>query len=281
MLKRGQIPAKVFSYLLGAIIIAVIFMLGLNIISDTSARISDTELQFLENQLAQDVTAVSKDFGTVNSVSYKVPTDTQLCIVDRSHDTQILESNLISFYPLIEDVLRSDSQGNTFLHGADIFEQFFVGDIRINMFPYFVCLSSEQNTVAFQLQGEGNAAAFATSMIASGPLDEDETIVIQSLDGIIEIMVDPQTNPAADELTIRIVSPADVNGLSDVYDIQPVGLFSPALQMWVGYISSDFTSCPTELSYYQVAVDGTVLETISNEIDCENARALFVLGELI
>ena len=81
--KRGQIIAKVFIYVLGLVIIAIILIMGYNYISTTEKEIiSKTDLLLLKNKLTSDVESISSDFESEKKVSYSVPGSAELCLVD-------------------------------------------------------------------------------------------------------------------------------------------------------------------------------------------------------
>jgi len=80
--KRGQLSSNVFIYLFAIIVVAMILILGYKYIFTTKENIVKSDLILLKNKLSSDIEAISSDFGSTKKVSYSLPQQTELCLID-------------------------------------------------------------------------------------------------------------------------------------------------------------------------------------------------------
>ena len=161
MSKRGQLSGNVFIYIFAIIVIGLILILGYNYISKTKENIVKTDLIILKNKLTSDIRAISSDFGSSKKVSYSLPQQTELCLIDLNKKDEILSTTEINSYPLIKDSIGSNVKRNAFVVSGSIFETYYVGNIEIND-PYFKCLKPVAGKVNFIIEGAGNKALILT-----------------------------------------------------------------------------------------------------------------------
>jgi len=160
-IKRGQIN-NVFVYIFALVVIALILSLGYNYITRTKESITTTDLIILKNELTSDIRTISSDFGSSKIVSYSLPLQTELCLIDLDNKDEILNNVEINSYPLIKDSIGSDVNKNAFVVSNSIFESYNIGEIEIND-PYFYCLKPVSGKVRFTIEGTGNKALISTS----------------------------------------------------------------------------------------------------------------------
>ena len=161
MSKRGQLSGNVFIYIFAIIVIGLILILGYNYISKTKENIVKTDLIILKNKLTSDIGAMSSDFGSSKKVSYSLPQQTELCLIDLNKKDEILSTTKINSYPLIKDSIGSNVKKNAFVVSDSIFETYYIGNIEIND-PYFKCLKPVAGKVSFVIEGAGNRALILT-----------------------------------------------------------------------------------------------------------------------
>ena len=157
MSKRGQLSGNVFIYIFVIIVIGLILILGYNYISKTKENIVKTDLIILKNKLTSDIGAMSSDFGSSKKVSYSIPQQSELCLIDLNNKNEILNNVEINSYPLIKDSIGSNVKRNAFVVSDSIFETYYIGNIEIND-PYFKCLKPVAGKVSFVIEGKGNKA---------------------------------------------------------------------------------------------------------------------------
>ena len=157
MSKRGQLSGNVFIYIFVIIVIGLILILGYNYISKTKENIVKTDLIILKNKLTSDIGAMSSDFGSSKKVSYSIPQQSELCLIDLNNKNEILNNVEINSYPLIKDSIGSNVKKNAFVVSDSIFETYYIGNIEIND-PYFKCLKPVAGKVSFVIEGKGNKA---------------------------------------------------------------------------------------------------------------------------
>jgi len=160
--KRGQLSGNVFIYIFTIFVVGLILILGYNYISKTNENIVKTDLIILKNKLTSDIGAISSDFGSSKRVSYSMPQQTELCLIDLNNKNEILNNVEINSYPLIKDSIRSNVKKNAFVVSDSIFETYYIGNIEIND-PYFKCLKPVAGKVNFIIEGAGNKALILTN----------------------------------------------------------------------------------------------------------------------
>ena len=154
-IRKSQISGTVFVYLFSAIVIALILIFGYRSIIGTKEKIEQTELAILKNKVISDIGTIMTDFGSSKTVSYSIPSQTELCIFDLSKKEGIFENLPANFNPLIIDSIRNDIKKNAFVWGNEIFEPFYAGEIEIKE-PYFYCIKPIAGKVSFVIEGLGN-----------------------------------------------------------------------------------------------------------------------------
>ncbi len=153
--KGGQISGTVFVYMFSAIIIAVILIFGYRSIIGTKEKVEQTELAMFKNKIISDIESIRADFGSSKTISYSIPSQTQLCLFDLEKKDEIFKNLPEGFNPLIIDSIRNNIRKNAFLWGNEVFEPFYVGEIEIKE-PYFHCLEPVAGKVSFVVEGLGN-----------------------------------------------------------------------------------------------------------------------------
>ncbi|MCH8003032.1 MAG: hypothetical protein IH934_00235 [Nanoarchaeota archaeon] len=156
-IKRGQLSGNVFIYIFAVVVIALILILGYKYISGTKENIVKTDLILLKNRLTSDIRAISSDFGSTKRVSYSIPGQTELCLIDLDRKNEILSNLPSNFNPLIKDSIESNVKNNAFVFNEVIFESYYIGDIEINE-PYFKCFKPVGGKISFVVEGLGNKA---------------------------------------------------------------------------------------------------------------------------
>jgi uncharacterized protein YfkK (UPF0435 family) len=154
-MKNAQ-SSMVFAYLFAAIVIALIFIFGYNQFSKTTILMKESELVLLKENMLSDVKDISSDFGSSKKVSYTIPENSELCILDLGKKLQILNSGILDQYPIIKDSVSSGISMNVFIIGKNDFEPMHLEDITLNE-PYFHCFTPTFGKVQFFIEGLGNS----------------------------------------------------------------------------------------------------------------------------
>lgn len=173
-MKQAQIPAKLFIFLIGIIIVSILLVLGFKWFSESKDRIDATELALFERQLQTDIQTIASDFGTIKTVSYATKPTIALCLVDTTKKESILQSTEINQYPLMKDSIQSNTGDNTFIYSeGTLIKSFPSGSISIEQAPFFTCISSRAGSVEFMVEGRGNGVIIHRDGIAES-IDETE-----------------------------------------------------------------------------------------------------------
>lgn len=279
-MKRGQISSNVFVYILTVIIVIVILFFGYNYVTKSRDNISKTDIISLQNKISSDIETIGVDYGTFKKVSYSIKAG-ELCLFDLSKKEEILNSELINFYPFIKDSINSNTNKNAFFLNKKVFESFSVGDFEIKHYPYFKCLKPSSGKMNFGIEGLGNKALILFEFISKAKLS-GEKIELKSTDDIITLVIPEGTSANTDEISIEIVEP-DLIGKkkgSDIYKFEPSGtIFNNPIELKIKYNPSIIGVCPATLTFFQHHNDGTLKAKIpSKEIDCDAKVVTFEIN---
>src|SRR3989344_3790067 len=191
MKKIGQIESHILVYVLTAVIVAGIIVIGYKFISRSSKVMDKGEIVQFKNKLAFDIKSVSNDYGTFKKITYTLPRNLQeACFVDLSKKDDILSSKLIDFYPLIKDALRSNLSKNVFFVGSSDEQSFYIPNIAVNHYPFMNCFHQKNGKVSIGIEGLGGGnSLILTDFLAKAKINKDDRVILQSADELITIEV--------------------------------------------------------------------------------------------
>lgn len=278
-MKKAQIAASIFIYTLSVVIIAGIFVLGYKYIYGANETISKSDSVLLKTKLVSDISSISTDYGSLRKVSYTFASE--LCLADLSKKDIILESELINFYPLMKDSITSETGKNAFLVSKSDFESFYVGEIKIDHYPFFKCFSPKSKT-DFSIQGLGDKTIIQTEFVASAKLNPNKKTELESTDRVVELGIPAHSSSSVETVSVEMIDPniETQNKASDVYQFGPSGaVFSKPIELKIKYNPSLVGECPSTLTFNHYHDDGSFKAAIpSKEIDCKNHIAVFEIS---
>jgi len=161
--KAAELPATLFFYVLGIIIVAVVLLVGYRFFISVKGTIDSAELLSFKKQMLQDFSSVRSDFGTTKKLSYALPDSYSLCFTDNSKRDKILASKEIKNYPLMHDAIRSNTSDNVFILSTTLFDSFATGKTNIASSPHFICIFAINNKVHFFIEGAGDSVRISAS----------------------------------------------------------------------------------------------------------------------
>ena len=107
--KKAQISAQVSTYIMAAIIIAAIVLVGFNGISTILSNLKNAPLMQLESQLRKQISSSSASYMSKELFEIGVPTQyDKICFID-SLDISNINPSLANNYPLIQDKIKNTS----------------------------------------------------------------------------------------------------------------------------------------------------------------------------
>lgn len=309
--KRGEIPTQTLAYIAGVVVIALLIFYACTSLGSLQKRKTSLEVKSFESQLENDFKKTATSYGTAINPSYNLPSDyDEICFVNRQEDKRqiILESPDIAKYPLMRDSIQDAAQQeNIFLfrEGQDM-EKFYVADIDIPLYPYYVCYQGQGKAVNVALEGMGDGVLVMEDFMTEEPVVQDTTtgelekdIILKSPDGVVTVivyagtklvdssgvMMTPQTLSAEIKDIVGRVAGVKRKDLgSEVYQFSPDGLVfqntaKPAT-MTVKYSPRVLgIECPSisqdadVLTFQRTKSDGTTAPVSAKSVDC-NSRTI-------
>ncbi len=151
MVKRAQITGQIFIYIMAAIVVGAIILIGYAAISNLLKNQCDVEQVTFKTGLAK-LLPKYRDFGSVKPASIAAPCDTtQVCFVDAR---QIGNASFTADNFIIQDSVQDGQQKNVFLVGEST--------VAVDYYDYLatqdgntLCIDASGGAFGFTLHGQG------------------------------------------------------------------------------------------------------------------------------
>lgn len=162
-MRKSQIHAQAFVYILAIIIMAMILAYGYKAVKDIIDKGEFTSLVNFKTELKTSVNSITHDYGSVKNEGFIVPTGfNKVCFVDvdRSQIDTALAQPELSDYPIVKNYVQSIKDENA--EPKNVFlippgtESDYVGNITID--NGFLCFDVSQGRIRIRLEGLGNRA---------------------------------------------------------------------------------------------------------------------------
>ena len=161
-MKKAQIQAQIFVYVLAMIVIALVLLYGYSSLTTMKDRAKQVDILSLQNDVIKSIEKVSNDYGTVRAPKFNIPTDyTEICFIDIDKSPA---AELQSNHPLVYEAWSevSGASANVFLITDLVEESFLVGDSDNSIIsieePNYLCIEVTNRQVKVRLEGIGGKA---------------------------------------------------------------------------------------------------------------------------
>ena len=158
-MKKGQIQAQVFVYVLAMLVIALVLLYGYRSLSTMQERAKQVDILSLKNEVIKAVEKVSNDYGTVRAPTFNIPKEyTELCFIDIDNSPA---AELQANHPLVYEAWEDES-ANVFLIKGLVDESFMIGESDDSLIsienPNYLCFKVINGRVKVKLEGTGGKA---------------------------------------------------------------------------------------------------------------------------
>ena len=155
-MRKSQIHAQAFVYILAIIIMAMILAYGYTAVKDITKKGEFTALVKFKTDLKTSITSISHDYGSVKNQEFVVPTKfRQVCFVELSSSTLIPEEK----YPIVNNYVKSVLDNNAEPRNVFLLppgtESEYIGNITVAN-NGFLCFNVTQGRINIRLEGLGN-----------------------------------------------------------------------------------------------------------------------------
>ena len=159
-MKKSQIQAQVFVYVLAMMVMGMVLLYGYRSIDTMQERAKQVDILALKNSVITSIEKVSNDYGTVRAPTFSIPKEyTEICFIDISNSPA--EDGLKSEHPLIYEAWEDES-ANVFIIKDLVDESFMVGDEDNSLIdiadPNYICFEIKNSKVKVRLEGIGGKA---------------------------------------------------------------------------------------------------------------------------
>ncbi len=147
---------QVFIFILAGLIFVLILGYGYRAINNFIARGAEVQLLDFRNELESMVNTIKRDYGSVQRVELRVPTQTEeACFVSNAEDVPgAWETDLQQKYPLVYNAWTTGTE-NVFLIPRQP-TPLLVQDIMVD--AGYVCVPAVNGKVSLRVEGTGNRA---------------------------------------------------------------------------------------------------------------------------
>ena len=158
-MKKAQIQAQVFVYVLAMIVISLVLLYGYRSIGTMNERAKQVDILSFQNEVIRAVEKVSNDYGTVRTPSFNIPQDyVEVCFIDIDNSPA---TELQSEHPLVYEAWEDES-ANVFLITDLVDESFMIGESDDNILsidePNYLCIEVKNRQAKVRLEGMGGKA---------------------------------------------------------------------------------------------------------------------------
>lgn len=168
-IKKGQIAGQIFVYIMGLVIIALVFLYGYSAIRSFVTRTDQvTAIQF-KTRIESNIEAAASDYGSVKKLELEVPPGyEEVCFVDTARAQLKLDE--LDEYPIMKDSVESGRDANVFLITAgDVGQDYYVGHMTVDALTgsgygdllegagdYMLCITPANGKIYLRLEGKGD-----------------------------------------------------------------------------------------------------------------------------
>lgn len=276
-MKRSQITSHIIFFLIVIIVAGVLLLFLYRFVSSIVYTSEKSEIYQFQKSLKNDIDVMAATFGTQRKFEYKIPMSIrEVCIVDSSRSEEISRSKSIKNYPLIEDSIKSN---NVFLMSDELVQSFFLSNVRIKEFPYFVCIRPKNSNMELYFEGTNDGAFLKKKLVICEKIIDGKDTVLESFDSLLKLTIEADSVNNPPEEVCLSIEPSGV-AESDSY------VFKPSLQMIEGkkavleFQFSKSLGCPQILGFEYIDDDGSRQPINSREIDCSNNIVKFYLEKI-
>jgi hypothetical protein len=158
-MKKGQIQAQVFVYVLAMLVISMVLLYGYRSIATMQERAKQVDILSLKHEVIKSIEKVSNDFGTVRAPTFNIPKEySEICFIDIDNSPA---TELQSEHPLVYEAWEDES-ANVFIIKDLVDESFMVGESDISLIdidhPNYLCFKVINSRVKVRLEGVGGKA---------------------------------------------------------------------------------------------------------------------------
>jgi hypothetical protein len=159
MYNKAQVSSQIFTYILAAIIIGILFLVGYKAIVMILDFIRNAPLNELKLMVKGKVSQVAQSYGKIEKVELNIPDEfNQICFIDSLDSEGQHNINLPNNANIfIQDAVTQNVQTNVFLMKDGIYGEgsFYVK--KLNVASDYLCLENGDN-LEIWLEGVGGSA---------------------------------------------------------------------------------------------------------------------------
>ncbi|MEM3374677.1 MAG: hypothetical protein QXE31_05675 [Candidatus Woesearchaeota archaeon] len=167
MAKKSQISTQVFIYLMAAIIIGLLFIVGYRSISTLLSTQKSINIESFQKEFEDYIYTYATQYNSQKKFTEKIPPTPfdEICFADSKENNkfsqQLKNNDLLANYPLIQTSILNDAEPNIFLlKNKKILSSFYVD--KLDVLDDFLCIKSKERKELW-IRGTGKVAELYTN----------------------------------------------------------------------------------------------------------------------
>jgi hypothetical protein len=157
-MKKAQISGELLRKFMIAVFVIVIILFGINSIQQIREKQEEVAVVTMKSDIS-NVIEESVAPGISTTEEFNLPKDKDLCFIDLSKRSEVLESSQIRAFPEIKDVLESGVDENVFILKDNKIIESSSERICLDDYPYFTCTTLASRSLNLMLEGRGKCTA--------------------------------------------------------------------------------------------------------------------------
>ena len=157
MRNRAQISSQIFVYILAAVVIAVILLVGYKAISTILGFTSQVPIDDFKVDFESNVHKLARSYGSIKKFEITLPDkfDT-ICFIDSMNEEEEFEISANIDNVFIEDIVSDNVQKNVFLLKDEIIEESFYVE-NMDVLRDYLCIENK-GLMELWFEGTGKKA---------------------------------------------------------------------------------------------------------------------------
>ncbi len=158
MKKKAEVSSQVFTYILSAIIIGIILLVGYKGITTVMSVTSKAPIDDFKSDFSSTVSKMARDYGSIKKYEFSLPDQIKdICFIDSMNDNNEFDiDSSIAGNSFIKYNIEDNVQKNVFLiNEGKIEDSFYVEDL--NVFSDYLCIENS-GLMYVWFEGKGRKA---------------------------------------------------------------------------------------------------------------------------
>jgi len=165
---KAQISSQIFVYIMAAVIITIILLIGYKAISAVMKPAMEAPINDFVNDFTNEVKQRAKNYGDRDKFEFTLPKKfTQVCFIDSMNEDDEFEISANIDNVFIQDIVDDNIEKNVFLMNEKFIEESFYVE-KLDVLGDYLCIDN-QGVMEVWIEGKGRTACLTEEMRETCP----------------------------------------------------------------------------------------------------------------